>query len=250
MTRSPRYVLPTHLCRFAVRAAACLPRGFSGDHGLTRFAHSLRPEPRPPAGRISLSRGPRSITGTSRTPPSHPHPSPHRSSGGARCRNVCLLRFGYACRPRLSPRLTLGGLASPRKPRVHGGGVSRSSLATHASILTPARSTGGRPPASPPAGSSPTDRLRSRRFGAVLSPVYCRRASTRPVSCYALFEGVAASKPTSWLSGRTHILCHSARTWGPWRAVWAVSLSSTQLSPHALTPGLLVPGHSEFGPAR
>ena len=171
-------------------------------------------------------------------------------SGPARCRNVCLLRFGYACRPRLSPRLTLGGLASPRKPRVHGGGVSRSSLATHASILTPARSTGGRPPASPPAGSSPTDRLRSRRFGAVLSPVYCRRASTRPVSCYALFEGVAASKPTSWLSGRTHILCHSARTWGPWRAVWAVSLSSTQLSPHALTPGLLVPGHSEFGPAR
>ena len=142
-------------------------------------------------------------------------------SGPARCRNVCLLRFGYACRPRLSPRLTLGGLASPRK------------------ILTPARSTGGRPPASPPAGSSPTDRLRSRRFGAVLSPVYCRRASTRPVSCYALFEGVAASKPTSWLSGRTHILCHSA-----------VSLSSTQLSPHALTPGLLVPGHSEFGPAR
>ena len=171
-------------------------------------------------------------------------------SGPARCRNVCLLRFGYACRPRLSPRLTLGGLASPRKPRVHGGGVSRSSLATHASILTPARSTAGRPAASPPAGSSPTDRLRSRRFGAVLSPVYCRRASTRPVSCYALFEGVAASKPTSWLSGRTHILCHSARTWGPWRAVWAVSLSSTQLSPHALTPGLLVPGHSEFGPAR
>ena len=35
-------------------------------------------------------------------------------SGPARCRNVCLLRFGYACRPRLSPRLTLGGLASPR----------------------------------------------------------------------------------------------------------------------------------------
>ena len=68
--------------------------------------------------------------------------------------------------------------------------------------------------------------------------------STRPVSCYALFEGVAASKPTSWLSGRTHILCHSARTWGPWRAVWAVSLSSTQLSPHALTAAL---GPPAFG---
>ena len=30
--------------------------------------------------------------------------------------NVRPLCIGYACRPRLSPRLTLGGLASPRKP--------------------------------------------------------------------------------------------------------------------------------------
>ena len=135
----------------------------------------------------------------------------------SRCRNVCLLRFDYAFRPRLSPRLTLGGLALPRKPRVHGGRVTLSSLATHASILTPMRSTVGRPPASPPMGSSPTDsnELKSRRFGVQLSPVYCRRMSTRPVSCYALFEWMAASKPTSWLSGRTHILCHSAGTWGP-----------------------------------
>ena len=128
----------------------------------------------------------------------------------------------------------------PRKPRVHGGRVTLSSLATHASILTPMRSTVGRPPASPPMGSSPTDsnELKSRRFGVQLSPVYCRRMSTRPVSCYALFECMAASKPTSWLSGRTHILCHLARPLGPWRAVWAVSLSSTQLSPRALTRGL------------
>ena len=62
-----------------------------------------------------------------------------------RCRNVCLLRFAYGSRPRLSPRLTLGGLASPRKPRVHGGRVTLSSLATHASILTRCRSTVGRP---------------------------------------------------------------------------------------------------------
>ena len=27
-----------------------------------------------------------------------------------------------------------------------------------------------------------------RRFGTVLSPVYCRRMSTRPVSYYALFK--------------------------------------------------------------
>ena len=163
MTRSPRYVLPTHLCRFAVRARTRLPSGFSRDLGLTRFAETLRPEPRPHAGGTSLPRGPRSITGTSRTRPSHPHPSPRRSIAvRARCRNVCLLRVGYACRPRLSPRLTLGGLASPRKPRVHGGRVTLSSLATHASILAPARSTEGRPSASPRAGRSPTRRARLR----------------------------------------------------------------------------------------
>ena len=115
-----------------------------------------------------------------------------------RCRNVNLLCIDYAFRPRLSSRLTLGGLASPRKPWVYGGGVSRSALVTHASILTPTRSTPGRPDASPPVGSSPTTDNSVRRFGAMLSPVYCRRMSTRPVSCYALFEWVAASKPTSW----------------------------------------------------
>ena len=155
--------------------------------------------------------------------------------------NVRPLRIGYACRPRLSPRLTLGGLASPRKPWACGVSVSRAHLATHASILAPAPSTGGHPSGFSQRGTLPYRRRMdppARRFGAVLSPVYCRRAPTRPVSCYALFECMAASKPTSWLSGRAHILCHSARTWGPWRAVWAVSLSSAQLSPRALTPPL------------
>ena len=149
--------------------------------------------------------------------PAEPPPSvaPSVVAPRARCRNVCLLRVGYASRPRLSPRLTLGGLALPRKPWAYGGGVSRAALVTHASILTPLRSTVGRPPASPRRGSSPTNVITFRRFGASLSPVNCRRMSTRPVSCYALFECMAASKPTSWLSGRTHILCHSAMTWGP-----------------------------------
>ena len=75
----------------------------------------------------------------------------------SRCRNVHLLRFDYAFRPRLSPRLTLGGLALPRKPRVHGGRVTLSSLATHASILAPQQSTVGDPPASPRWGRPPTD---------------------------------------------------------------------------------------------
>ena len=133
-----------------------------------------------------------------------------------RCRNLHLLRFAYGIRPRLSPRLTLGGLASPRKPRVYGGRVTLSSLATHASILTRIRSTVGRPSGFAPYATLPyPTNDRCRRFGSQFSPVYCRRMSTRPVSCYALFEGVAASKPTSWLSARTHILCHLTENWGP-----------------------------------
>ena len=109
----------------------------------------------------------RGLPSASGRAPSPGRPEPGRAtpirrrvgqSGGARCRNVHLLRFGYACRPRLSPRLTLGGLASPRKPRVYGGLVTLQPLATHASILAPRRLTVGRPPASPRRGRSPTVR--------------------------------------------------------------------------------------------
>ena len=200
-----------------VRAPLSLPRGFSRERGLRSFAMRLRLASRPcvqggfacPAA-YALSRGrPEPRLRTLLRRPVGP------LAVQRRYRNVRLLRIGYAFRPRLSSRLTLGGLAFPRKPWAYGGGVSRAALVTHASILTPLRSTVGRPPASPPRGSSPTNVSTFRRFGASLSPVNCRRAPTRPVSCYALFECMAASKPTSWLSGQGHILCHSATTWGP-----------------------------------
>ena len=162
MTRSPRYVLPTHLCRFAVRAQNRCLAVFLGTSGslasLSRFVRSL-----------TLVQG--GLPSPAGRAPSRGRPEPRRATpirrrvgrdAHLRCRNVHLLRFGYACRPRLSPRLTLGGLASPRKPRVHGGRVTLSSLATHASILAPARSTEGRPSASPRAGRSPTRRARLR----------------------------------------------------------------------------------------
>ena len=63
-------------------------------------------------------------------------------------RNINLLCIDYALRPRLSSRLTLGGLAFPRNPWAFGGGVSHPSLATHACILTRWRSTSGYPAAS------------------------------------------------------------------------------------------------------
>ncbi len=56
-------------------------------------------------------------------------------------RNINRLCIDYASRPRLSSRLTLGGLAFPRNPWTSGGGVSHPSLATHTNILARARST-------------------------------------------------------------------------------------------------------------
>ena len=56
-------------------------------------------------------------------------------------RNINRLCIDYAFRPRLSSRLTLGGLAFPRNPWTFGGGVSHPSLATHACIRTRPRST-------------------------------------------------------------------------------------------------------------
>jgi hypothetical protein len=59
--------------------------------------------------------------------------------------NINPLSIDYACRPRLRSRLTLGGLACPRNPWSSGGGVSHSSFATHACILTRVASTTGLP---------------------------------------------------------------------------------------------------------
>ena len=49
----------------------------------------------------------------------------------------------------------------------------------------------------------------------VLAPLHLRRLITRPVSYYALFEWVAASEPTSWLSMQLNILSHLTHTLGP-----------------------------------
>ena len=121
---------------------------------LARFVSRLRPR----AQLISTLRALRAFTGTSRTPPGYPSPSPRRSNARQRYGNIDPLCIGYAFRPRLSSRLTLGGLALPRKPWVYGGGVFHAALVTHASILTSGRSTSGHPGASPRTESSPTTR--------------------------------------------------------------------------------------------
>ena len=145
-----------------VRAPTFLPRGFSRKHGLAGFAIRL-------VSRLGLlwSAGfhadrPTRFHGDVQNPARLPFSvTPSVIAPRQRYRNVHRLCIGYACRPRLSSRLTLGGLASPRKPRVYGGGVSHAPLVTHASILTSGRSTGSRLPASPRTESSPTAGLAS-----------------------------------------------------------------------------------------
>ena len=52
-----------------------------------------------------------------------------------------------------------------------------------------------------------------------LAPSHLRRRFTRLVSYYALFQGMAASKPTSWLSKQLYLLNHLAYIWDlNWRS--------------------------------
>jgi hypothetical protein len=94
-------------------------------------------------------------------------------------------------------------------------GSSPRFARTHSGIFTPHRSS--TPPGIPslPWGRSPTASTKdessalTRGFGDGLSPDHFRRKSTRLVSYYALFKGMAASKPTSQLSEQIHILSFS-----------------------------------------
>ena len=161
-----------------------------------------------------------------------------RSSVGTGCRTLHLLSIGYALRPPLRPRLSRGRSALPRKPWIFGRKDSHLALATHSGILPSHTSTAPPGTASPVSECSPTPHA---SHGAVasascFSPGHFRRRDSRPVSCYALFECMAASEPTSWLSWSPHILSHLTRTWGPWPTVWALSLSTAQLISCSLTP--------------
>ena len=74
-------------------------------------------------------------------------------------RNIYLLSIGYAPRPHLRSRLTLGGRTFPRKPETFDDGVSRSVLATYAGILSCIQSTPASANASARIHCSSTDRF-------------------------------------------------------------------------------------------
>ena len=135
-----------------------------------------------------------------------------------RYRNINRLCIDYAFRPRLSSRLTLGGLAFPRNPWAFGGGVSHPSLATHASILTRSRSTTVHTAASlhdRRSATTHTQACGSATSALDLSPVTLSAQDHSTSELLRTLSRVAASKPTSWLSLHSDIVCHLASTWGP-----------------------------------
>ena len=130
-------------------------------------------------------------------------------------RNINRLCIDYAFRPRLSSRLTLGGLAFPRNPWAFGGGVSHPSLATHTGIRTRPRSTSVHTAASLRGRRSPTTpdgvtRQKSAASALGLSPVTLSAQDHSTSELLRTLSRVAASKPTSWLSVQSHIVFHLA----------------------------------------
>ena len=128
------------------------------------------------------------------------HMRPH-SSVYMRYRNLNLLSIGYVLRPLLRPRLTQSRSALLWKPWIFGREDSHLSLATHSGILSSYPST------APSGTASSVLRMllyQSHRDSTAsvlcFSPGHFRRRDSRLVSCYALFECMAASEPTSWLS--------------------------------------------------
>ena len=138
-------------------------------------------------------------------------------------RNINLLSIGYVFRPHLRPRLPQSRSDFPRADQLYSGnlGYSAVRILTLLSLLIPAFSLQSTP-------RLLTVTLR-RAFNAPLPITICdssasvscfspgnfRRRTSRPVSYYALFQCVAASEPTSWLSSKSHILYHLTRTLGP-----------------------------------
>ena len=117
--------------------------------------------------------------------------------------------IGYAFRPDLSSRLTWSGRTFLQKPEVSGHVDSHHIRATHSGILTCVKSTTASAMTSPLTQRSPTIYISiSQASVMILAPLNFPRRVTRPVSYYALFKCVAASKPTSWLFSQLHILLH------------------------------------------
>ena len=141
------------------------------------------------------------------------HTCPH-SSVLLQYRNFYLLSIGYAFQPLLRPTYPEQISFTPETLDIRPQGFppcSRYSF-QHSLFLSLHRSLRY--------CFFPHAMLLYQPFGSLVSvarfsPGHFRRRTSRPVSYYALFEWMAASEPTSWLSSKSHILFHLTRTWGP-----------------------------------
>ena len=153
--------------------------------------------------------------------PAYPYLPCPRSSAVQWCRNINLLSIDYAFQPRLRPRLPQGRSALPWIPWIFGlkdsSPSSRYSF-RHSLFMTLRRSLqyGFAASSMLPYQSWKDASLHHSSASVVcFSPGNFRRGTSRPVSYYALFECMAASEPTSWLSGKSYILFHLTHTSGP-----------------------------------
>ena len=192
--------------------------------GLTYASTYTLAPGQPSPGFIYLPASPHHSPRRSGSVPDDPEGSPiplatagRRLSRNPWYRNINRLCIDYASRPRLSSRLTLGGLAFPRNPWTSGGGVSHPSLATYANILTRARSTSVSTAASVQTRRSATTPAKAevRDFGVRLSPVTFSARDHSTSELLRTLLMMAASKPTSWLSMQSHFVFHLVLTLGP-----------------------------------
>ena len=121
--------------------------------------------------------------------------------------NVDPTSVGYAFRPGLRTRLTLGGRTWPRKPRTFGGADSHRPFrysCLHDRFHAVHRDL--HPGFAPHGTLSYQAQMRFRSFGC---PLESRSFSARHHSSSELLrilQMMAASEPTSWMSMRRHIL--------------------------------------------
>ena len=131
-------------------------------------------------------------------------------------RNINLLAIDYAFRPRLRSRLTLSRRTLLRNPWAIGGGDSHPSFVTHAGILTSHASTAGLRRRFTGEGTlsyrAISKYLESAASVTSLSPVTLSAPEHLTSELLRTLSRVAASKPTSWLSLHSDIVCHLAST--------------------------------------
>ncbi len=143
--------------------------------------------------------------------------------------HACLLRHSLAlaagaglssCCPSATPLGLALGPDFPRADEPSSGilGPSVCGILTRMPLLTPAFSLPCAPHALPvmlPRSRERSPTIFIHSFGIMLSPGIFSAQSHSTSELLRTLSRMAASEPTSWLSGHLHILFHLACIWGP-----------------------------------